>query len=95
MLSKADDYPIHETLDPIAFSGSDRNFYDRYFFNGYGPDGENFFALALGVYPHLNLMHAAFSSIDGTGKQHVLHASKVMHMELFDLQIGPISLEIV
>ena len=95
MLSKADDYPIHQTPDPIAFSGSDRNFYDRYFFNGYGPDGENFFALALGVYPQLNIMDAAFSFIDSDGKQHVLHASKVMHMERLDLQIGPMSLEIV
>ncbi len=41
MLTKADDYPIHQTADPIAAVGtSDRNFYDRYFFNGYGRDGE-------------------------------------------------------
>ena len=38
MLSKADDYPIHQTPDPIAFSGTDRNFYDRYFFNGISND---------------------------------------------------------
>ena len=48
-LSHADDYPIHQTPEPIAFAGTDRNFYDRYFFNGYAPDGSGFFALALGV----------------------------------------------
>ena len=35
-LTRGDDYPIHQTSEPIAYSGTDRNFYDRYFFNGYG-----------------------------------------------------------
>ena len=61
MLTKADDYPVHQLPEPIATAGTDRNFYDRYFFNGYTPDGELFFAAALGVYPHLNVMDAAFS----------------------------------
>ena len=39
MLTKADDYPVHQLPEPIATSGTDRNFYDRYFFNGYSPDG--------------------------------------------------------
>ena len=40
MLTKGDDYPIHQTCEPIAQPGtSDRNFYDRYFFNGYARDG--------------------------------------------------------
>ncbi len=37
MLTKADDYPVHQLPEPIATSGTDRNFYDRYFFNGYAP----------------------------------------------------------
>ncbi len=56
MLTKADDYPIHQTPEPIAYSGTDRNFYDRYFFNGYQRDGDLFFAAAMGIYPHLNVM---------------------------------------
>lgn len=95
MLTKADDYPIHQTPEPIAYSGTDRNFYDRYFFNGYEPNGDNFFALAFGVYPHLNIMDASFSFIDSKGRQHCLHASKVMHMERMDIQVGPISIEVV
>ena len=55
MLTKADDYPIHRTPEPIAYSGSRRNCYDRYFFNGYKKDGDLFFASELGVYPHLIL----------------------------------------
>ena len=34
MLSNADDYPIHQNPEPIAYAGQSRNFYDRYFFNG-------------------------------------------------------------
>jgi len=61
MLTAGDEYPIHQTPEPIAFSGSDRNFYDRFFFNGYSADGETFFAAAMGIYPHLNIIDAAVS----------------------------------
>ena len=35
MLTKGDEYPIHQTAEPVAYSGTDRNFYDRFFFNGF------------------------------------------------------------
>src|SRR5665213_1616977 len=94
MLSKADDYPVHQLPEPIATAGTDRNFYDRYFFNGYAPDGGVFFACALGVYPHLNVMDAAFSVIVD-GVQRNLHASRLLNMERMDTQIGPISVEVI
>ena len=94
MLTKGDDYPIHQTPEPIAYSGSDRNFYDRYFFNGYSADGSNFFAIAFGVYPHLNVADAHFSCIRGE-TQHCLHASRLLDMERMDLNVGPIQIEIL
>jgi len=94
MLTKADDFPIHQLPEPIATSGTDRNFYDRYFFNGYSPDGSVYFAVALGVYPHLNVMDAAFSVID-SGVQHNLHASRLLNMERMDTKVGPIGVEVV
>jgi hypothetical protein len=94
MLTKADDYPIHQTPEPIAFAGTDRNFYDRYFFNGYARDGSVFFAAALGVYPHLNIIDAAFCvTVDGV--QHNLHASRFLMMERMDTVVGPIAVEVV
>ena len=40
MLTPFDDYPIHQTPEPIAHTvGGDRNHFDRYFFNGYDRDG--------------------------------------------------------
>lgn len=94
MLTKADDFPIHQTPEPIAYAGTDRNFYDRYFFNGYQPDGTEFFAIAFGVYPHLNVADAHFSVIRD-GIEHCLHASRVLHMERMDLTCGPIRIEVL
>jgi len=91
MLTQGDDYPLHQTAEPMAYSGTDRNFYDRYFFNGYSPDGSVFFAAALGVYPQLDIMDAAFClSIDGV--QHNIRASKRMNGERLNMQVGPITL---
>ena len=94
MLTKADDYPIHQTAEPIAYAGTDRNFYDRYFFNGYLKDGDLFFAAALGVYPHLNVMDASFSVIRGD-KQYNVHASRTLHMERLDTRVGPLEIEVL
>ncbi len=94
ILTKADDFPIHQTPDPIAVSGTDRNFYDRYFFNGYTPDGSLFFACAMGVYPHLNIIDASFSIVTD-GVQTNLRASRILNMERMDLQVGPIRLDVV
>ena len=94
MLSRGDDYPIHQTPEPIAFAGTDRNFYDRYFFNGYAPDGSGFFAAAFGVYPALDVADAHFCVIRGD-TQHCLHASRRLGMERMDLSCGPIRIEVV
>ncbi len=94
VLTKGDDYPLHQTPEPIAYAGTDRNFYDRYFFNGYAPDGSGFFAVALGIYPHLNVADAHFSVIRD-GVQHCLHASRELGMERFDIAVGPISIDII
>ena len=95
-LTRGDDYPIHQTADPIAYAGTDRNFYDRYFFNGYALDGDDagFFAVAFGVYPHLNIADAAFVVIRN-GVQIALHASRILHMERMDLAVGPVTIEVV
>ena len=94
MLTKGDDYPLHQTPDPIAFAGPERNFYDRYFFNGYSADGEMFFAFALGVYPNLNIMDAGFTVRIGA-MQYNLRASRHLDMERMDIEVGPIRIEIV
>ncbi|NWH08277.1 MAG: hypothetical protein HXY22_06465 [Alphaproteobacteria bacterium] len=94
MLTKADDFPIHQTPEPIAYAGTDRNFYDRYFFNGYTMDGSQFFAAAMGIYPHLNIIDASFCVVlDGV--QHNLHASRILGMERMDTSVGPIVIDVI
>ena len=96
MLSEGDDYPIHQRPEPIAFAGTDRNFYDRYFFNGYAetPGDRAFFAIAFGVYPHLNIADAAFVVVRD-GVEIALHASRCLDMERMNLSGGPIVIEVV
>ena len=94
MLTKGDDYPIHQTPEPIAYAGSDRNFYDRYFFNAYAPDGSAFVAVAFGVYPALNVADAHIAIVKD-GKERCLHASRVLGMERMDIRVGPIAIDIV
>ena len=90
VLSRGDDYPIHQTPEPVAFAGTDRNFYDRYFFNGYAPDGSGFFAVALGIYPHLDIIDAHFNVVRD-GVQHCVHASAELGMERMAMAAGPIA----
>jgi hypothetical protein len=45
MLSRFDEYPIHQTPEPLAHNVTgDRNVYDRSWFNGFATDGSFFLA---------------------------------------------------
>jgi hypothetical protein len=95
MLHPFDDYPLHQTSEPISHPGTDSfNFYDRYFFNGYDRDGDVFFAVAFGVYPNRRVMDAAFSVIRD-GVQHNVRASRVCPVDRTDTSVGPITVEVV
>jgi hypothetical protein len=96
MLTKGDDYPLHQTAEPIAYAGTDRNFYDRYFFNAYpeSPGDDRMVGIAFGVYPHLNIADAHVSWL-ADGRQVALHASCWMNMERMALQVGPIAIDVV
>ncbi len=95
MLSRGDDYPLHQTAEPIAYAGTDRNFYDRYFFNGYPTDTSDnrMFALAFGVYPQLNIADSSFCWL-ANGRQINLHASRWLGMERMALEVGPIRITV-
>lgn len=93
MLTAADDYPVHQLPEPVAFAGSDRNFYDRYYFQGYDAAGKVFFGAALGVYPHLNIIDAAFM-IQRDGVQHSVFASRHLDHERMDTRVGAIAVEV-
>ncbi len=94
MITPFDDYPIHQTAEPVAHPASaDPNHYDRYFFNGYTPDGAVFFGGAMAHYPNRGLIDAAFSVVvDGVERS--VFASGTMPADRAT-RIGPVSVEIV
>lgn len=95
MIGRADDYPIHQTPDPVAVAGNGaRDFSERYFFNGYARDGSVFFAATMGQYPNRGVVDAAFSVVY-RGRQHVVRASRRAGGERMDTQVGPIAVEVI
>ena len=94
MLTSADDFPIHQTPEPVAFPIGERNFYDRYFFNGYSPDEDSFFAVALGFYPQLGIVDGSFCVVH-QGRQHNVRASRHADvLDRMDLSVGPLHLRV-
>jgi len=94
LLDPFDDYPVHQTPEPLAHTVSgDRNHYDRYFFNAYSAGGELFIAAALGLYPNRQVADAAFSVVRD-GVQTSVHASRRAPRERTDLSVGPVSVRI-
>lgn len=96
VITSFDDYPIHQTWEPIAHTESgDPGHYDRYFFNGYTADGGVFFALAMGLYPNKHVMDAAFSLVH-EGTQVNLRASARAAQDRIDAtSVGPIKVVVV
>src|SRR5688572_2551815 len=94
MLNRLDDYPVHQTPEPVAHvSTGDRNAYDRYFFNGYRADGELFFAAAMGLYPNRGVIDASFSVVRG-GVQTSVHASGRAPLERTHTAVGPVEVAV-
>ena len=94
MLSKLDDYPIHQTSEPLIHpASSDRNVYDRYWFNGYQDDGAFYFGIGAALYPNLGIMDCGLSLVID-GKQYAFHGSRRAPTEPTDLNIGPFSIDI-
>jgi hypothetical protein len=101
VLSSFDDYPIHQTSQPIAATATaDLNHYDRYFFNGYdreqaGPDSL-YFAAAMGLYPNRHVADASFSVVVGGATQVSVHASRRAPEERREAnEVGPIRVDVV
>ncbi len=96
MLNKLDDYPVHQTPEPLAQPlSSDQNVYDRTWFNGYADDGSYYFGLGMAVYPHRRIQDCAFSAIQAGGRQHCFYGSRRAPDERTDMSVGPMRLEII
>ncbi len=59
MLGPMDEFPVHQIPQPIAWPGSsDRNFYDRSYFNAHDRTGDIFLITGIGYYPNLGVKDA-------------------------------------
>lgn len=59
MIGPLDEYPVHQVPQPIAWPGySDRNFYDRSYFNAHDRTGDIFVITGIGYYPNLGVKDA-------------------------------------
>lgn len=94
LLSPADEYPLHQTPEPVAVAGSDPNFYDRFWFNAYSADGRSLVAVAMGLYPNLNVLDAAVSVVHG-GLQRSVFASRLLNLDRLATRVDPIAVDIL
>lgn len=95
MITPLDDYPIHQTSLPLVVpSTSDRNFYDRFWFNGFVGDGSLYFSVAMGFYPNRGVMDGGFSVLVD-GHQHSLHISAAIVVDRTQTRVGPLRVETI
>ena len=96
MLNKLDDYPIHQTPEPIAHPATtDRNVYDRTWYNGYSADGSYYFGIGMAIYPHRGILDCAFSVVEKNGRQHCFYGSRRAPTERTEMQVGPFKIEVI
>jgi len=96
MLTPLDDYLVHQTPDTVdrVFT-SDRNFYDRYYFNAHTLDGSAFVVVAMGVYPNVGVMDAFATVMLDDKKQHIVRASRELSSDRMATKVGPIGVQVI
>ncbi|MBS2545751.1 hypothetical protein KGQ19_02595 [Catenulispora sp. NL8] len=94
-LSPLDDFPFHQTSESLAHvATSDRNFYDRYYFNVHHCTGDLFMALGVGQYPNLGVTDA-FAAVVHRGVHRVVRASRELGNDRGDTSVGPFRVEVL
>jgi len=95
LLTPLDDYPIHQVAEVMRHTGtSDRNFFDRYYFNCHRCGPDLFLAAGLGQYPNLGVVDA-FAIVATGGLHHVVRASRELGADRMDTAVGPFRVEVL
>ena len=93
-LSQWDDYPVHQAPELIRHPAtSDRNFYDRYYFNMHPCSADWFAIFGFGQYPNLGVVDAFVDVRKGDG-QHIVRASQPLG-DRRDTSVGPFRVEVI
>lgn len=95
MLGPLDEYPVHQLPQPIAWPGSsDRNFYDRCYFNAHDCTGDIFLVTGLGYYLNLGVKDA-FVVIRRGDEQTAVHLSDAIDQNRLDQHVGGYRIEVI
>ncbi|MBY8862911.1 hypothetical protein K7711_41020 [Nocardia sp. CA2R105] len=96
MLSPFDDYPVHQTLEPLRRPGTtDRNYYDRYYFNVHTPSSSGpFLAMGFGVYPNRGVVDG-YIAVLADGTHYVTRASRTLDADRARMEVGPLRIEVI
>ncbi|MER3452146.1 MAG: hypothetical protein C4344_00080 [Acidimicrobiia bacterium] len=93
-LSPLDEYPVHQIAEVVRHVGtSDRNFYDRYYFNCFDLSGTTMVVMGMGQYPNLGTQDA-FILVVRDGMHRVVRASREMPPDRMDTTVGPFRIEV-
>ena len=89
-----DEYPLHQAPVTLSYVGtSDRNFYDRCYFNGHDRSGDIFFVSGLGFYPNLGVKDA-YAAVRRGDTQRVIRCSDEIDDNRLNPSVGPYRIEV-
>jgi hypothetical protein len=90
-----DEYPIHQApLSMRYVTTSDRNAYDRCYFNAHDRTGDLFLITGLGTYPNLGVIDA-YATLRKGDQQHAVRMSTALGNDLMEQRVGPYRIEVV
>ena len=95
MLGPMDEFPVHQIPQPIAWPGSsDRNFYDRSYFNAHDRTGDIFLITGIGYYPNLGVKDA-FLLVRRGDTQTAVHLSDAIDQDRLNQNVGGYRVEVI
>lgn len=95
MPAPLDEFPVHQTpLSMRYVASSDRNFYDRSYFNAHDRTGEVFLVTGLGVYPNLGVTDA-YAVVRRGDRQVAIRCSDALGDERLEQRVGPYRIEVL
>jgi len=93
MLGPTDEFPIHQLPQPIAWPGSsDRNFYDRSYFNAHDRTGDVFLVTGMGIYPNAGVVDG-YAAVKQGDRVSTVRFSDALGDER--LRVGPYRVEVI
>ena len=95
MVGPLDEYPIHQAPLPVTWPAtSDRNFYDRCYFNAHDRTGDIFLITGLGWYPNLGTKDA-FVLVRQGDTQTAVHLGDAIDDDRLNQRVGGYRIEVV